>query len=72
LTKKKNIIEKDDEMIVSKVCAKQGVCAKCRTSGSAVCLTCTEYQQMIQYDERYLKMRKLIKKMEFIEKDLAD
>jgi len=63
MTKKKSIIEKDDEIIVSKVCAKQGVCTKCRTRGSAVCLTCTEYQQMIQYDEKFIEMMKLIKNL---------
>ncbi len=62
MTKKKSVIEKDDEIIVSKVCAKQGVCTKCRTGGSAVCITCTEYQQMISIDQRWLKFVKDFKK----------
>jgi len=63
MTKKKSIIEKNDEIIVSRVCAKQGVCTKCRTRGSAVCLTCTEYQQMIQCDEKFIELWKLINKV---------
>lgn len=61
MKKGKTIIKKeDDEIIVSRVCAKQGVCTKCRTLGSAVCLTCTEYQQMVKYNEGFIKLRKLI------------
>ncbi len=58
MKKKKCVIEKDDAMIVSKVCAQQGVGTKCRTQGSAVCITCMEYQQMISIDQQWLKFVK--------------
>lgn len=66
MAKKKSVIEKGNTIIVSKVCAKQGICTKCRTRGSAVCLTCAEYQQIIKYDEKFMEM------MEFLDKVMEE